>query len=324
MPFRRAGRIRLPMAMLLAAAVFWGLSIPIMKALGAEQALLVPRLGSLASSLGSLAARFGSAGALLALAARRSPLSITRYEWGHGLVLGLITSASMLAQVDGLNYTSASTAGFLIAMYSVLVPLFACAAGRRPWSALLLVCCAMVLAGLLALTGANLRGFSLGRGEWENLGAACLFASQILWLDRLKPGSFDPSRLTVALCVTVTCMCLLALTFHRGGLAALPRLHASPRALWLTLFLAVAGTAAPFFVMNRFQPLVDPVPAGFLYCFEPIASALGAMILPELLVRAPALYPDEAPSARVWLGGALIFAANLLLLLDPHGKRAEA
>jgi drug/metabolite transporter (DMT)-like permease len=311
------------MAMLLAAAVMWGLSIPIMKALGVEQAQLAPELGSASSSLASLCLRFAGAGALLAALARRSPLSITALEWRHGSVVGAITAVSMLLQVDGLSYTGASTSGFLIALYCVLVPVFACALGMRKWSWPLAGSCLLVVGGLAALTGLDLRSLSLGRGEWESLAAACMFAVQILRIGRLRPGTYDPIRLTVALCVTVTCMCLLALAFLPHGLAGLVRIHASARSLALTAALSAAGTAFPFFAMSRYQPLVDAVPAGFLYCFEPLASVAGAVFLPELLTRLPLLYPNETPTPGMFLGGGLIIAANLFLLFDPQTRHGQ-
>jgi drug/metabolite transporter (DMT)-like permease len=311
------------MAMLLAAATLWGLSIPAMKALGVEQALLLPSLGTVASSLGSLCIRFGGAALILAALARKSPFSITALEWREGGIIGLITAVSMLLQVDGLNYTSASTAGFLIALYCVLVPALACGLGMRSWSPPLIGSCLLILIGLAALTGLSFRNLSLGRGEWESLGAACLFSVQILRIGRLKPGTYDPFGTTLVLCVTVSAACLLALAVFPGGIAGLWKIHASPRAALLTAALSAAGTAFPFFAMNRWQPLVDPVPAGFLYCFEPLASVIGAAFLPGLLVRDALAYPNESPALRVILGGALVIAANLLLLLDPETRRAQ-
>lgn len=312
----------LPVGMLLLAALFWGLCIPVMKALGVEQGLLFPGAGSLAPSLASLAVRFGAAGLLVILATRT--LRFTRSEAANGAVLGVVTAVSMFLQVDGLNYTSASTAGFLIALYCVIVPLLAWALGRRRFTPLLLVCCLLVLAGLAVLAGFTFRQFHLGRGEWENIGAAALFAVQILLIGRLAPGSYHPGRLTAMLCLTVAACCLAVLAFQSPGLGTLARIHASPRAVALTLFLALLGTAAPFLIMNRFQPRVDSVLAGFIYCIEPVASAVGALLLPELLTRAPSLYPNEPFTLRVWIGGGLILAANLLLLGDKPGPDAPS
>lgn len=311
----------LPVAMLFLAATLWGICIPVMKALGVEQSLLFPGAGSLPSSLASLTIRFALAGVFVALFARCAPWKATRHELFHGSVLAAITAASMFLQVDGLNYTSASTAGFLIALYCVLVPVLAWTLGRRRLTGVLLACCVLVLAGLAVLTEVTPARFHLGRGEWENLGAAFLFAVQILWVSQLKPGSYDPDRITTLLCLGVAAMCAAALAFQSPGLETIARIHASPRSLLITAGLALLGTAGPFFVMNRFQPRVDPVIAGFVYCIEPVATALGALALPELLVRHPAQYPNEPLTLRVCIGGAFILAANLLLSRDKPRPR---
>lgn len=298
------------------ASFFWGISIPIMKALGTEQAILAPQAGTLGSSAASLGVRFGGAAFVIALFARISPFRITGIEWKNGAVLGIITAVSMCLQVDGLNYTSASTAGFLIALYSVLIPLFLWAARKRKMTLILALCCLLVMAGMAALTGIDPRNLSLGRGEWESLGAAALFSCQILWVDRVVPGTFDPVRLTWTLCATVALCCFAALALIPGGLSVLIAAHASGRAALLTAFLSLFGTALPFLIMNRYQSKVGPITAGFIYCFEPIAAALGALFLPALLIRAGAAYANETFSLRLALGGGLILAANLLLLRD--------
>lgn len=310
--------------MLFLASCLWGACIPVMKALGYEQALLAPEAGSLGGSAASLCARFAIAALAVMALARISPFRIRSAEWRHGMILGGITAVSMFLQVDGLNYTSASTAGFLIAMYCVLVPLLMWIGRKRRMSPVLLLCCALVSAGIGILTGFNPSDFSLGRGEWENLAAASLFAVQILWVDRMPPGSVDPMRITLILCLTVSAVCLAALAFLPGGPSALLDAHASLRAVSLTLVLALLGTALPFTLMNRFQALVGAVTAGFIYCVEPITASLGAFFLPELLVRDPALYPNESPTLRLALGGALILAANLLITRDTVSGDAKS
>lgn len=307
--------------MLLTAALLWGLCIPVMKALGVEQSLLAPGTGTFPASLSALSVRFALAAIALALAARIAPWKLNREEWKHGAVLTAFTAVSMFLQVDSLNYTLASTAGFLIALYCVLIPLIAWAAGWRRMTPILAGCCLLVLLGMASLTGMDPRRFALGRGEWENLAAACLFAGQIIWVDRVPAAHADPLKVTFAL-LALTCLaCLTSLLLLPTGPAALFAVHASPRAFLLTAALAILGTAVPFALMNRFQARVGSVTAGFIYCTEPLTTALGAFRLPELLVRNPELYPNESATPRLLLGGALILGANLLLVFDKGGKR---
>jgi drug/metabolite transporter (DMT)-like permease len=156
----------------------------------------------------------------------------------------------------------------------------------------------------------------LGRGEWENIAASGLFAAQILWVDRVPAGETDPFKVTIALILLVALASAACLLCVPGGISLPIRLHASPRAFCLEASLALLGTALPFALMNRFQAGVGSVVAGFIYCCEPLMTALGAFWLPELLVRSPDLYPNEHPTPRLLAGGALILGANLFLWKD--------
>lgn len=287
-----------------------------MKALGVEQTLLAPGTGSLAATLASLAARYGMAAIAVLALGRISPFRLNREEWKHGAILAAFTGAGMSLQVDGLNYTLASTGGFLIALYCVLVPLIAWAARERRMTPILAACCVLVLAGLAVLTGYDPRKLGLGRGEWESLAAACMFAAQIYRVDRIPAGKADPLRVTAVLLGLVAVGSAAGLLLTPHGPQAFTAIHASPRAFLLTLALALFGTAAPFAIMNRYQARVGSVAAGFIYCCEPLTTALGAFWLPELLVREAGSYPNENATPRLLLGGALILAANLLLMRD--------
>jgi drug/metabolite transporter (DMT)-like permease len=290
-----------------------------MKALSVEQNLLSPATGSIAASLASLTARFGLAAFAMAVLSRVAPWRMRRAEWGHGAALAAVTSVSMALQIDALAYTSASTAGFLVALYSILVPLLAWLARLRPMTPVLAFSCMLIVAGTAVLAGLDPRGLRLGRGEWETLGAAFLFAVQILWVDRVPKDRAAPSKVTLALLLLVAAAGFAALCLTAGGPALLASLHASPRAFGLETALALLGTALPFALMNRFQSRVGPVAAGFIYCGEPVATALGAFWLPELLVRAPGLYPNERLTWNLAAGGGLILAANLWLLSEDEG-----
>ncbi len=340
-----------PIFALLLAAIGWGISIPIMKVLNSEQIFLAPSLfsNSLEGPEGSersdesegttgsegsisqnpqiticlaalsLALRFGLAAFGIALLARISLWKISFFEWKQGSILGLITAVSMGIQVDGLNYTSASTAGFLIALYSVFIPIWFWISGKRKMTFMLFLACIFVLIGMGILTGFHAQNFSFGRGEWESLGAAVLFALQIIWIGSLDPKSYKPNILTFVLCITVAFFCalaLLAIIFFQKTFSfdQILSTQYSFHSIFLTLSLAIIGTALPFLIMNRYQNQISATTAGFLYCFEPIATALGALFLPELLGRSGSTYLNESFSFNLGLGGFFILAANLMVL----------
>ncbi len=316
-----------PIIALLLAAIGWGISIPIMKVLNSEQIFLAPNLFAnpensqitLCLAALSLTLRFGFAAFGILLLARIQFSKISFFEWKQGTILGLITAVSMAIQVDGLNYTSASTSGFLIALYSVFIPLWFWISGKRKMTLKLFLACLFVLIGMGILTGFHAQNFSFGRGEWESLSAALLFACQIIWIGSLNPKSYKPNVLTFVLCITVAFFCAFALVSmiilqKDLSFGQILSTQNSSHSIFLTLTLALIGTALPFLMMNRYQNQISSPTAGFLYCVEPIATAIGALFLPELLGRSGSLYINESFSFNLGLGGFFILAANLIVL----------
>ena len=98
-----------------------------------------------------------------------------------GAVCGLVFFAAVNLQQIGIQYTTAGKAGFITAMYVVLVPIVGLALGKRPgvlvWAGVVLACAGMYL---LCMTD----GLSLGRGDALILASAFGFTAHILVIDR--------------------------------------------------------------------------------------------------------------------------------------------
>ena len=74
--------------MLLVANLFWGLSFPLMKALGALHERLLSEAGTWFSTIYMVAPRFALAALLLAVVWPRHLARITRGELKQGLIIG--------------------------------------------------------------------------------------------------------------------------------------------------------------------------------------------------------------------------------------------
>ena len=103
-----------------------------------------------------------------------------------GLLCGAALFAASAAQQMGVGTTSTAKAGFLTALYVVIVPVLGLLAGRRP-GARLWVCVAVSVAGLYLLCLAGRDTLSLTGGEWLLLLCALLFALQILLVGHFGP-----------------------------------------------------------------------------------------------------------------------------------------
>ena len=110
----------------------------------------------------------------------------TKAELLGGLLAGTALCAASVSQQIGIAYTSVAKAGFLTAVYVILVPLLGIFFGHRikPY---LLVCTGLSLLGMyfLCLFGNDASGFSFG--DLLEVLCSVLFAIQILLLDRYSP-----------------------------------------------------------------------------------------------------------------------------------------
>lgn len=216
-----------------------------------------------------------------------------------GLICGLLLfSASSLQQV-GLVETSAGKAGFITALYVVLVPvagwlLFRRNPGRVIWLGVILALLALYL--LCIPEG----GFRLERGDGLVLGCAVCFTGQILCVDRFAPTvdglrlSRDQFLVTGVLSLAVA---LLTETFSLQGVrdALIPLVYTGVFSGGIGYTLQIIG-----------QREVNPTVASLLMSMESVFAVLtGALLLGERM------------TGRETWGCVLMFSAVILAQLSP-------
>jgi drug/metabolite transporter (DMT)-like permease len=301
------------------ACLFWGIGFPVMKALtiGAEEA--DPGVSSWFLSAYFIAARFLAAAVVIVVA---RPLLPSRGEAAQGAALGVITGIGMLLQLDGLQYTEASTNAFLTQGYVVFLPAGAMLVTKKPPPVRVVVCAFIVSIGLAVLARFDPRTLSIGRGEAETLAAAFCFMFQIALLDmrRFRDNRTFPVSTVMFTTMAVVMLPFVALTARGAGDLRIP--FAAPASVWCFAVLVALPTLGSFLLMNRYQRLVSASEAGIIYATEPAFASVFALFVPgwlSLLSRIS--YADETLSSRLLWGGALVVSANVLLaVLQPEAK----
>lgn len=304
--------------MLLLTNFFWGLSFPLIKAVGLTHQQLLPGSGTWFVTACTIAPRFLLATAVLVFVLRKKLGTVTRSEAMQGMLLGLTAGVGMLFQNDGLQFTSASVSAFLTQFYAILIPTWLALRSRRWPSGTVLLCGALVLAGVALLGRFDFRTLRFGRGELEALLSSVFFMMQILVLDRKKYAGNRPLPVTLVMFGTAAAL-FTAMAF--GTARHLPDLlvplSSSP---WLafTLMLAILCTLIPFLFMNTWQPRVTATEAGLIYCTEPLCASAMAMFLPAVFSAYAGLdYANERLTWHLLVGGGLITLANVLIQLKP-------
>lgn len=216
----------------------------------------------------------------------------------------MLFTASILQQI-GIQYSPESgKAGFITALYIVLVPLCGAFRGKR-------VAGKVWLAVAVALTGMYLLcisdGFSIARGDIYLILCAVAFTGHILVVD-----SFSPKTDGAAMSCIQFFVCGVLST---AGMLLTEQVELSGVLdAWLPLVYAgVLSSGIGYTLQIVAQRDTDPTVASLLMSLESVFAALGGFVI-----------LGQVLSARELTGSMLMFAAILLATLDKTGKNVKA
>lgn len=212
--------------------------------------------------------------------------------WLAGTLCGLALFVATTLQQVGLVYTDAGKAGFLTAMYIVLVPFIGLFLKKRlalpAWISI-----AVAVTGLYLLSNAG--ASAPNPGDVMMVGCALAFAVQITFVDRFAP-SCDALRLNCiqSLVVTVLSAIFMFLTetpaWSNIAACALPISYAGVLSLGVAYSLQIVG-----------QRHVEPTTASLFMSLESVFAALSGWLL-----------LNERMTARELTGCLLIFLSVLI------------
>ncbi len=221
-----------------------------------------------------------------------------------GLLCGTLLFLASTLQQMGLVYASAGKAGFITALYVVLVPVAAWILFRKNpgrWIALSVL---LAVGGLFLLCVPLGEDFAMNRGDLMLIGCAVCFTGQILCVDYFAPRT-DPVRLSRD--QFLVCGALgLAVSF----LTETVTLSGIRAALIPLLYAGVLSGAVGYTLQIIGQRDVNPTVASLIMCLESVFAVLGG-----------ALLLGERLSSREALGCVIMFAAVVLAQLSPLIKR---
>ena len=217
-----------------------------------------------------------------------------------GLLCGVLLFVASSLQQMGLVTTTAGKAGFITALYVVLVPVAAWLLlkknpGRVIW---LGVALAVVALWLLCMPAGG--GFTLQSGDLLILGCAVAFTGQILCVDHYAPKVSGVKMARDEFLVTGALSMLIALmteTITGEGIR---------EALIPILYTGILSGAAGYTLQVLGQRDTDPTVASLLMCLEAVFAVLtGALILGEKM------------TVRETVGCVMMFTAVILAQLSP-------
>src|SRR5678816_851239 len=230
------------------ATLFWGLSFPIMKSIGALQAQLLPDASTWFTTSLVVFARFAISAVIIGIVTARTLSKLTPLEFYQGAGLGFFGGIGLIFQMDGLNYTSASTSAFLTQAYCFIIPIIVAMRERHSPSIRVVVCTILMVAGIAILTELNPHDLHLGRGEIETLIGSLVFTGQILWLERPIFSHNNVNHFSFVMFVITAIMAIPCALFTMRQTADITRAFASQSVLVLVIILVLFCTMTAYTV----------------------------------------------------------------------------
>ncbi len=212
-----------------------------------------------------------------------------------GLVTGLFLTVAGNLQQIGIQYTQVGKAGFITALYMVLVPIIGIPLGRKAglkvWISILL---ASVGLYLLCITGT----LTIGSGDLIVLVGSIFYALQVISVDHFAP-QVDPVKLScVQMIVSGTLSCIMMFIMETPTVSSV--LQAALPILYVGVFSS--GIAYTFQMLGQVD--TPPAQASLIMSLESVISVLAGWV-----------FLHEYLSARQLIGCGIMFGATLLAQL---------
>ena len=222
-----------------------------------------------------------------------------------GVVCGtvlFVASSLQQAGIEAITENASGKAGFITALYIIIVPLIGLLLGKRPRK-LVWLCVVLAIVGfyLLCVTG----DFSIGFGELLVLGCAVGYSLHILVIDHFSPKA-DGMRMS---CIQF---------FVSGILSAVamflleePTLSGIWAANTAILYTGIMSSGVGYTLQIVAQKDVNPTLATMIMSLESVCAVLAGWLLLH-----------ETLSAKELLGCLLVFVAVILAQLPEKKKES--
>ena len=228
-----------------------------------------------------------------------------------GILCGLALSAAAGLQQLGICYTTAGKAGFITALYVVIVPIFGLIFLRKKVRPVIWLCVIASAAGLYLLCIPAGGGFShLNKGDMIMPICAILFAVHILIIDNFSP-KVDGVRLSCIQFLTAGIISLCFIWVDPLIGFSLPTLGAVVSNWFPLLYTGVLSCGVAYTFQIIAQADTDPTVASMILCLESVFAVIAGMLL-----------LGESMSIRELIGCVIMFAAIVVAQL-PEKPLAE-
>lgn len=219
-----------------------------------------------------------------------------------GIICGVLLCAASTVQTAGMVYTSPGKAGFITALYMIIVPIIGLLTGKRPRPAIL-------LAVLIATAGLYLMcinsKLTINKGDVMVLVCAFLFAGHILAIDYFSPRVDGVKLACLQFFVCGIINLIWVLLFEN------PQLEPILGCSIAIGYSGIMSCGVAYTLQIVGQKYTDPTSASILMSLESVFAVLATVVL----VACGWELTGGALTAREITGCVLMFAAIILVQL---------
>lgn len=239
------------------------------------------------------ALRFGTAFIITALFFFKRIRKADRTVIKYSIILGVLAVIAVLSMTFGVQYTTASNAGFLISLSVVMIPLISVVVLKKRIKVKLLLSVILATIGIVCLTLNE--QLTINKGDILCILCATSFAVQVLIMERI-PKTADSVAIG-ALQLGITAVVNFILSFFLENFTV-----PSDLKVWgVIVILGVFCTAFCYIIQIYALKNTSAIQAGIILSLEPVFSAIFAYIfLGELL------------SKQGYIGAILLFISVIL------------
>lgn len=223
--------------------------------------------------------------------------------WKIGILCGIALYAATGLQQVALVSTDAGKAGFLTAMYIVIVPILGIFMGKKP-TFTIVISVILAVVGLYLLSCVGVTGIS--SGDLLLLGCAFAFAVQIVLVDRFGQ---DLNGIQLNCVQSLVCSALSAVTML---CFETPRVDAIVTCWFPLVYAGILSMGVAYTLQIVGQQHVESATASLIMSLEAVVAVLAGW-----------LFLKERMSVYELLGCALVFAA-VILSQFPGRKKAKS
>jgi drug/metabolite transporter (DMT)-like permease len=189
----------------------------------------------------------------------------------NGVILGIFMFLGYAAQTVGLNYTTASRAGFISYTFALFVPFLQVYFLKKKPLAGNIAGLAIVFAGLWIISKPTGGPFNIG--DLIMLVAAVAYAFFIIFMDILNKKESPETMTAIQFFVTAVLSLIFSFFFEDSFIIF------SRDFILSIAYLVVLGSVFCLYMMNLYQKDTTPMRAVLIYSLEPVFGVVFAVIL---------------------------------------------